>query len=133
MTISSVAPRDHNAPRADPSPGSLLTSRRGSVLASSEGGEAFDGDSVKWVRFAQRLKSLKQRLLESGWLTQRQMSSRLGVARTTLGRWRQAGRIKARICNDNGEWLYWPPSRGEIPSATRTTMVKDSSTARGAV
>ena len=32
-------------------------------------GDAFDGDSIKWVRFAHRLKSLKQRLLESGWLT----------------------------------------------------------------
>ena len=96
-------------------------------------GDAFDGDSVKWVRFAHRLKSLKQRLLESGWLTGRQMSSTLRVTRSTLGRWRQAERIKARVCNDNGEWLYWPPSQGEIPAPSPATMVKDSSTARGAV
>jgi DNA invertase Pin-like site-specific DNA recombinase len=92
-------------------------------------GEAFDGDSVKWVRFAHRLKSLKQRLLESGWLTQHQMSSRLGVARTTLGRWRRRGRIKARICSDNGEWLYRPPSQGEICATSPAPAVKDSSTA----
>jgi DNA invertase Pin-like site-specific DNA recombinase len=92
-------------------------------------GEAFDGDSVKWVRFAHRLKSLKQRLLESGWLTQHQMSSRLGVARTTLGRWRRRGRIKARICSDNGEWLYRPPSQGEICTTSPAPAVKDSSTA----
>ena len=41
------------------------------------GGDAFDGGSVQWVRLAHRLKSLKQRLLESGWLTRRETSSRL--------------------------------------------------------
>jgi hypothetical protein len=55
-------------------------------------GDAFDGDSVKWVRFAHKLKSLKQRLLESGWLTTPAGVSRLGVTRSTLGRWRQVGR-----------------------------------------
>jgi DNA invertase Pin-like site-specific DNA recombinase len=97
------------------------------------GGDAFDGGSVQWVRFAHRLKSLKQRLLESGWLTRREMSSRLGVTRSTLGRWRQAGRVKSRICNDNGEWLYWPPSHGETSATSPAHMVNDSSTARGAV
>ena len=96
-------------------------------------GDAFDNESVQWVRFAHRLKSLKQRLLDSGWLTRQQISSRLGVARSTLGRWRQAGRIKARICNDNGEWLYWPPAQGEISATRPAPMVNDSSTARGAV
>jgi hypothetical protein len=96
-------------------------------------GDAFDGESVRWVRFAHRLKSLKQRLLESGWLTGRQMSARLGVKRSTLGRWRQAGRIKARLCNDNGEWLYWPPAQGDISAPSPVPTVNDSSTARGAV
>jgi len=96
-------------------------------------GEAFDDVSVKWVRYAHKLKSLKQRLIEAGWLTQRQMSSRLGVKRSTLGRRRQAGHIKARICNDGGEWLYWPPSQGEIPATSPAPRANDSSTARGAV
>lgn len=96
-------------------------------------GEAFDGNSVQWVRFAHKLKSLKQRLLESGWLTSRQMSSKLGVTRSTLGRWRQTGRIKARICNDHGECLYWPPSQGEISDTSAGPTLNDSSTARGAV
>jgi len=96
-------------------------------------GEAFDDVSVKWVRYAHKLKSLKQRSIEAGWLTQRQMSSRLGVKRSTLGRRRQAGRIKARICNDAGEWLYWPPSQGEIPATSPAPRANDSSTARGAV
>lgn len=92
-------------------------------------GDAFDGISVQWVRFAHKLKSLKRRLLDSGWLTSRQMSSRLGVSRTTLGKLRQTKRIKARICNDHGEWLYWHPS----PEDTGATSTTDSSTARGAL
>ena len=96
-------------------------------------GDTFDGDSVKWVRFAHRLKSLKQRLLDSGWVTQQEMSSKLGVKRSTLGRWRQAGRIVARICNDRGEWLYWPPSQEKASSMSPAPMANDNSTARGAV
>ena len=96
-------------------------------------GVAFDDESVKWVRYAHKLKSLKQRLLDCGWLTQREMSSRLGLKRSALGRRRQAGRIKARICNDRGEWLYWPPSQDEIPATGPAAMLNDSPTARGAV
>jgi predicted site-specific integrase-resolvase len=36
----------------------------------------------------------------------KQIVSKLGVTRTTLGKWRQTGRVRARICNDRGEWLY---------------------------
>jgi len=66
-------------------------------------GDAFDPASVHWVRFSHKLKSLTQRLLDAGWLTGKQIASKLGVKRTTLGRWRRTGRIKARICNDRGE------------------------------
>ena len=72
-------------------------------------GSTFDTTSVKWVRYATKLRSLKDRLLEAGWLTGRGMQARLGVSRNTLGRWRVDGRIEARICNEQGEWLYWPP------------------------
>ncbi len=49
-------------------------------------GEAFDSPSIHWVRFSHKLKSLRQRLLEAGWLTGKQIASKLGVTRTTLGR-----------------------------------------------
>jgi hypothetical protein len=84
-------------------------------------GDAFGANSIKWVRYAHKLKSLKQRLLNGGWLTGKQIASKLGVKRTTLGRWRTTGRINARICNDRGEWLYRLPPE------------KDNPTARGAV
>lgn len=96
-------------------------------------GDAFDPASVHWVRFSHKLKSLTQRLLDAGWLTGKQIASKLGVKRTTLGRWRRTGRIKARICNDRGEWLYWPPDELPASGANITPRGKDNPTARGAV
>ena len=96
-------------------------------------GDAFDPASVHWVRFSHKLKSLTQRLLDAGWLTGKQIASKLGVKRTTLGRWRRTGRIKARICNDRGEWLYWPPNELPASGANITPRGKDNPTARGAV
>jgi len=96
-------------------------------------GRTFNSASIQWVRFAKKLKSLKERLLEAGMLTSRQACARLGVGRTTLGRWRQQGRIKARICNDRGEWLYWPPEQPVSPSPVSQPDPMVKSTARGAV
>lgn len=84
-----------------------------------------------------KLKSLKQRLLEAGWLTGKQMAPKLGIKRTTLGRWRTQGRIKARICNGMGEWLYWPPeglvSESDKAGDNAAQASEDNFTARGAV
>lgn len=95
-------------------------------------GEAFDSASVQWVRRSTKLKSLKERLLEAGMLTRRQTCATLGISRTELGRWRQQGRVKARICNDLGEWLYWLPEQ-HPPSATRSSDDMGTFTAGGAV
>jgi hypothetical protein len=98
-------------------------------------GDAFDVASIQWIQFSAKLKSLKQRLLSAGWLTGKQLEAKLGVGRTTLSRWRSEGRIKARICNDLGEWLYWPPDEPTPyanPSRTSVTS-KVNSTAKGAV
>ena len=100
-------------------------------------GGAFDPESVQWVRFAHQLKSRKQRLLANGWLTSKQITATLGVGRTTIGRWRVEGRIQARICNDGGEWLYWPPKRPLDERAADVDMppgaIGDNPTATGAV
>ncbi len=96
-------------------------------------GEDFDTVSVKWVRHAHKLKSFKQRLLDEGWLTGRQTQARLGVKRSTLQRCRTIGRIKARICTDLGEWLYWLPADAEDGVSSPTSTEMGNSTARGAV
>lgn len=91
-------------------------------------GEPFDAVSVQWARFAWKLPSLKERLLAAGWLTGAQATTRFQVGRTTLARWRTLGRIKARICNENGEWLYWSSLE---PVPDQVDLVR--STERGAV
>ena len=114
----------------------LLLGLKGTILnergLSTGAGDAFDPVSVQWVRFSAKLPSLKQRLLAAGMLTTKQLCQRLGVERTTIGRWRRRGLIEARICNDLGECLYWPPK--EVPPLTSPrTASKGRSTARGAM
>lgn len=96
-------------------------------------GDAFDSASVHWVRFSHKLKSLRQRLLDAGWLTGKQIATKIGVTRATLGRWRLADRIKARICNDRGEWLYRLPDELAASGEDFSPSGKDNPTARGAV
>jgi hypothetical protein len=74
-------------------------------------GDAFDTAAVQWVRFSAKLPSLKQRLIAAGMLTTNQLGERFGVKRSTIGRWRRHGLVQARICNELGEWLYWPPKQ----------------------
>jgi hypothetical protein len=97
-------------------------------------GAAFDADAVKWVRFAHKLKTLKQRLLDAGWRTGRTMQSELGISRTALGRLRVQGGIEACICNDAGQWLYRPndatpaaiePSTKLSKTAARTAPLRE--------
>src|SRR5207249_4104919 len=71
-------------------------------------GDVFDTASVQWVRYSTKLKSLKERLLDGGMITKKQLSAMLGVCRTTIGKLRRQGRLKARICNDQGGCLHWP-------------------------
>jgi DNA invertase Pin-like site-specific DNA recombinase len=100
-------------------------------------GDAFDPTSVQWVRFSAKLKSLKQRLLDAGMLTSRQLATELGVTRATIRKWRAHGRVVGRICNDLGEWLYWPPGQRPpqqtTPSTTPSSNRINTSTAGGAV
>ena len=96
-------------------------------------GQAFDTVSVKWARRAHQIKSFKQRLLDQGWLTGRQTQTRLGVKRSTLQRWRSTGRLKARICTDLGEWLYWLPPDPEGDRIHPTTTSMGTPTAGDAV
>jgi len=100
-------------------------------------GDAFDRQSVQWVRFSAGFKSFKQRLLDAGMLTGQQIAAALGVRRTTVGRWRREGRLEARICNEKGEWLYDPPQElspdGRTSGAGAALGAKGRSTARGAV
>ena len=95
-------------------------------------GDGFDAVAVRWVRYSAKLPSLKQRLIADGMLTTSQLAERCGIKRSTIGRWRNQGLIEGRICNEHGEWLYWPPK--EVPP-TKPPSNTDvgSSAARGAM
>jgi hypothetical protein len=96
-------------------------------------GDAFDPISVQWVRFSAKFKSLRQRLLAAGWLTSKQLSAKLGISRTTIGKRRLDGRLRGRICNGVGEWLYWPPEQDRTKPPTIPSIDQSvTSTARGA-
>ncbi len=92
-------------------------------------GDAFDTVSVKWVRHSAKIKSLKERLIEEGWLTVQQVSARLGIGRDAINKRRIRGKLKGRLCNDHGQWLYWVPEA--TPVSNGKTIV--SSTAGDAV
>ena len=100
-------------------------------------GDVFDATSVQWVRVTAKLPSLKQRLIAAGMLTTKQLGTQLGVKRSTIGRWRTQGLIQARICNELGEWLYWPPeqipTRDKSPTITPATDPVGRSPVRGAM
>ena len=66
-------------------------------------------------------------------LTSKQVSAKLGISRTTIGRLRRDGQLTARLCNDHGEWLYSLPESSL--SSTRDSSSEDviTSTAGGAV
>jgi hypothetical protein len=94
-------------------------------------GDAFDTPSIQWVRFSAKIKSLKERLLDAGMLTVKQISAQLGVHRSTINKLRVQGRLKARICNDHGQWLYSPPEPTTMYSSKLPAHV--SSTAGDAI
>ena len=82
-------------------------------------------------------RSWSRSLLAAGMLTGTQIAAQLGVRRTTIGRWRCEGCLKARICNEMGQWLYAPgqqrPSDGRPPSEHPAPGAPDISRVGGAV
>ena len=94
-------------------------------------GDAFGSESIKWVRYSAKIKSLKERLLEAGWLTVEQVSAKLGLGRTSIGKLRLQGKLQARICNDHGQWLYWLSD--PVPDSCSKETPNVSSTAGDAI
>ena len=94
-------------------------------------GDTFGTESIEWVRYSAKIKSLKERLLEAGWLTVEQVSARLELGRTSISKLRLQGKLQARVCNDHGQWLYWLPE--QMPSHPSNKTPSVSSTAGDAI
>ncbi len=75
--------------------------------------EIFSATKIRWLRSAKGIMSMKQRLLDSGWLTTEQYADKLGLHCNTIKTWRAKGLIHARKCNDRGQWLFDP--RDNVP------------------
>jgi len=80
-------------------------------------GAPFTPDAVRWIRHAHGLLTLKQRLRAAGWLTVAEFAAKLGVHPSTLKTWLARGLVRARTCNDAGEWLF-DPSQPRPPRVT---------------
>jgi hypothetical protein len=83
-------------------------------------------DAFDPIRFSAKLKRLKERLLEAGMLTVTQLSAKLDISRTTIGKLLTQGRLKACICSDAGEWLYWPWEQIPPPAISSTDPIVTS-------
>jgi DNA invertase Pin-like site-specific DNA recombinase len=72
-------------------------------------GNVFQGNIVKHIRRAYKLKSRYERLRETGKLTIQEMASLLAIDKQTVGAWRRAGLLQGYLSDDRGSYLFDPP------------------------
>lgn len=72
-------------------------------------GKPFHGYTVQRLRCAYGLKSRYDRLRGAGMLTLEEIADQLGVATSTVKKWRDHGMLRAHACNDKTECLYEHP------------------------
>lgn len=75
-------------------------------------GLPFTGILVAVVRHSYKLKPLRSRLHDRGFLTGNELAAKLGVHYESIKRWRQAGLLVGHPFNDKGECLYQEPEGG---------------------
>lgn len=75
-------------------------------------GQKFDGYRVSRLRRAYGMKSRYERLREAGLLTRKELAALQGVNRATISKWREKGRIKGHLADDQGQYLFENP--GEV-------------------
>jgi DNA invertase Pin-like site-specific DNA recombinase len=69
-------------------------------------GKNFDGYRVSRLRRAYGMKSRYERLREAGLLTREELAALQGVNRATISKWREKGRIKGHLADDQGRYLF---------------------------
>lgn len=101
----------------------------------------FSAERIRWFRYVKGIKSLKQHLLDAGWLTTEQYAEKLGVHHATIRHWRIEGLLEARRCDDRGQWLFdpreshppTPRDRSAKPTDSRDNHSYSKTAAGGAV
>lgn len=77
-------------------------------------GLKFSANIIKNIRRTYGLKSLMQRLRDTGYVTVKAMASMLELSTVSIRQWCKQGRLRGRIYNDKGEYLYEPLNEDEI-------------------
>jgi hypothetical protein len=77
-------------------------------------GHPFNLDIVGRICRQSGLRSRRQRLLEKGMLTLKEMARKIRVAKSQIVRWRRQGRIIGYRTNYKTEYLYVEPTPEQI-------------------
>jgi DNA invertase Pin-like site-specific DNA recombinase len=72
-------------------------------------GKNFDGYRIFRLRRAYGMKSRYERLREAGLLSREELAALQGVNRATISKWREKGRIKGHLADDQGQYLFENP------------------------
>lgn len=72
-------------------------------------GKPFHGPMIARIAKDHELKTRWERLRERGMLTLDEMGKRLGLCGDQVKAWREAGLLRAHLCNDKNEYLYEDP------------------------
>lgn len=73
------------------------------------GGGTFDVARVAFIRSTYHLKSFRERLLDSGYISIDDLATRFNVAREAIKRWRERGLLRGRRVNEKEEYVYEDP------------------------
>lgn len=73
------------------------------------GGGTFDAARVAFIRTTYNLKSFRERLLESGYVSLDELATRFDVTRGAIKRWRERGLLRGRRINEKDEYVYEDP------------------------
>jgi len=88
-----------------------LLNERGCVTGADD---KFSIESLRWLRYSGGLKSYKNRLIEKGMITPKEIVNRFGISYCTLDLWRNKDLLHSCKCNDKGDWLYYLPSDEDV-------------------
>jgi hypothetical protein len=73
------------------------------------GGGTFDVVRVAFIRSTYNLKSFRERLLDSGYLSIDELATRFNVTPAAIKRWRERGLLRGRRFNDKDQYVYEDP------------------------
>lgn len=84
--------------------------------------DRFSAHSVRWVCQARGIKSYKERLTAKGMIPPKEISGRYGIPYSTIKDWRKNGILSGTVCNDKGDWLYFPVDENDEKLTARLKM-----------